>query len=123
MVVDSGGNPYQARPAQPQFSNLRDSTYDQIPGRDFKAGYGPAWEFLGLWVLRLARTWTVDPQAQALWFRSPAALFDIGVIGVLIWLLRSRGLPSSRVLIYGWAPLPVWEFWANGHNDSVAIFL
>jgi DNA-binding response OmpR family regulator len=26
------------------------------------------------------------------------------------------------VLIYAWAPAPVWEFWANGHNDSVTLF-
>ena len=32
-------------------------------------------------------------------------------------------LPQERVLIYAWSPLPVIEFWATGHNDSVIVLL
>jgi hypothetical protein len=49
-------------------------------------------------------------------------MFDLGVIAALLMLLRARALPDSRVLIYAWAPLPIWEFWGNGHNDAVVLF-
>jgi alpha-1,6-mannosyltransferase len=122
LVQDSGGNPYQTRPVDPQWKKLRDQTFEHIPAKDFKAGYGPAWEKIALWTLRIVRHWSFEPEKQALWFKAPAALFDLGIIGALLWLLRLRGLPSARVLIYAWSPLPIWEFWGNGHNDAMAVF-
>jgi hypothetical protein len=121
-VQDSGLNPYESRPADPQLRHLQDSTYDRIPGRDFKAAYGPIWEFLSLWTLRLTSHWAATPQSQLLWFKLPSALFDVATIGALSLLLRVRRLPASRILVYAWAPLPIWEFWANGHNDAVVLF-
>ena len=122
MVQQAGGNPYASRPDDPGWVSLRDSAYERVPLKEFKAGYGPAWELLSLWTLRGVSVVTDDPHWQVLWMKAPAALFDLGVIGVLMLLLRARGLPESRVLIYAWAPLPVWEFWANGHNDAVLVF-
>lgn len=122
MVQDAGGNPYEARPLDSQWAKLRDRTFNRIPAKDFKAGYGPAWEKVSLWTFRIIRPWATKPEAQALWFKAPAAIFDLGVIGVLFWLLRLRRLPSDRVLIYAWSPLPIWEYWGNGHNDAMAVF-
>jgi alpha-1,6-mannosyltransferase len=122
MVQDSGGNPYQARPADAEWQHLRDSTYDRIPGKDFRAVYGPAWTQLSAVTLRVVRVWAATAESQLLWLKAPAALFDVATIFALLYLLRARGLPDSRVLIYAWAPLPVWEFWGNGHNDSVLLF-
>jgi hypothetical protein len=123
LVQDSGGNPYEVRPSDPKWGRLRDATYGMIPAKDFKAGYGPAWEMMSLGTLALARSWTSDPVEQVFWFKIPAAIFDLGTIGALSALLASRGICRSRVLIYAWAPAPIWEFWGNGHNDSIAIFL
>jgi hypothetical protein len=122
LVQASGGNPYEARPSDRDWDHLRDSTYTAIPAKDFKAGYGPAWELLSRGVLVLARSYTNDPVAQLWWFKVPAAVFDLGTIAAVVMLLVSRGMCASRVLIYAWAPAPVWEFWANGHNDSVTLF-
>ena len=44
LVQHAGGNPYAARPVAPEWKLLHDSTYDRVPAKDFKAGYGPAWE-------------------------------------------------------------------------------
>jgi hypothetical protein len=45
--------------------------------------------------------------------------------GLAVWamlqLLRARGLPSSRVLLYLWHPLPLWAFAGDGHIDAAAI--
>jgi alpha-1,6-mannosyltransferase len=122
LVQEQGGNPYNARPADSEWAHLRDSTYADIPAKDFKAGYGPAWELVSYWTLKIVRLWSARPETQLLWWKAPAALFDLGTIAALIALLRSRGFPDSRVLIYAWAPLPVWEFWGNGHNDAMVVF-
>ena len=122
MVQDAGGNPYQSRPIDQRWDKLRDESFRLIPGKDFKAGYGPAWEKVTLWTFRIVRLWTGDPRKQALGLKAPSALFDLGVIAALLWLLRLRGLSPGRVLIYAWSPLPIWEFWGNGHNDAMALF-
>ncbi len=45
--------------------------------------------------------------------------------GLAVWtilqLLAARGLPRSRILLYAWHPLPLWEFARSGHVDIVAI--
>ena len=75
-------------------------------------------------MFRIVRLWTGDPRTQALGLKAPAALFDLGVIAALLWLLRPAWTVSAgRVLIYAWSPLPIWEFWGNGHNDAMASFL
>ncbi|HSB14301.1 MAG TPA: hypothetical protein VLE22_07560 [Bryobacteraceae bacterium] len=117
-----GGNPYQVRPNDPEWAHLRDATWDRVGSKDFKAGYGPLTEILLRWTYRAASAVTPDSHLQAFWFKLPFALFDLGVILALRALLRARGLPEARVLIYAWSPLPVMEFWNSGHNDSMAVF-
>jgi hypothetical protein len=122
MVQESGGNPYQARPSAPEWGHLRDTTYDRIPTRDFKAGYGPAWELLSRGTFVLARAMTDDAESQVKWMKAPAMVFDLGLLAALAALLALLGLPRSRLVVYAWAPLPIWEFWCNGHNDAVVCF-
>lgn len=117
-----GGNPYQATPNDPQWADLRDETFASLGSKDFKAGYGPALELIQFGTYRAVAASTTDPYRQVFWFKTPFALFDLGVIFLLWLLLRARGVPQERVLIYAWSPLPVMEFWATGHNDSVAVF-
>lgn len=116
-----GGNPYQVRPNDPAWAQLRDATFSLIPGRDFRAGYGPLLEQAQAWTYRAASALTADPYRQAFWFKAPAALFDLGVMLALTWLLRLRGLPCERLLLYAWSPLSVMEFWGTGHNDAVPV--
>ncbi len=119
-----GGNPYQARPNDPEWAGLRDETFPLVVGKDFKAGYGPFVELLELWTYRAASALTPETERQVFWFKAPFALFDLGVIAALLALLKVRRLAPERVLIYAWSPLPVMEFWATGHNDSaVVLFL
>jgi alpha-1,6-mannosyltransferase len=121
-LQEHGGNPYQVRPNDPQWAHLRDETWDRVGSKDFKAGYGPLIELIQRWMYCATTAVTPDPYRQAFWFKFPFALFDLGVILALRALLRARGLPETRVLIYAWSPLPVMEFWASGHNDSAAVF-
>ena len=118
QVQSLGGNPYSSRPIDPEWASLRDSTWPQVGQKDVPAGYGPAWEAISWLTYRFASAITSDPHRQAFWFKLPAALFDLCTIALLWIWLRKRSLPLDRILVYAWCPLPVWEFWANGHNDA-----
>lgn len=117
----AGGNPYLVRPADAQWSHLRDTTFPRVVGKDFKAVYGPLIEQLELWTYRAVSAATPDPGRQVFWFKLPFALFDLGTIAAVWWMLGVHGLPRQRVLIYAWSPLTVIEFWATGHNDSLVV--
>jgi hypothetical protein len=122
-LQEAGGNPYQSRPVDPAWSRLRDETYNSLTGKDFKTIYGPLLELYCRWAYRLAAAVTPHAVGQVFWLKLPAAVFDLASIGVLLALLRARAQPLERVLIYAWSPLPVLEFWVNGHNDSLVVFL
>ena len=118
----AGGNPYEVRPNDAAWRSLRDESFDSTPGRDFRAVYGPLVEGIESIVYRLVARFESRPFAQAFWFKVPSALFDLGAMAALWRLLRIKGLPPERILIYAWSPLPLMEFWGTGHNDSIAIF-
>ena len=119
----AGGNPYHDIPNDPAWAQLRDETFPLVVGKDFRAAYGPFIELLQWVVWRLASGFTSDPHAQVPFFRLPAAIFDILTIIALAGLLRARSMALDRLLIYGWCPPVIVEFWAMGHNDAVALFL
>lgn len=122
MLQAHGGNPYQSRPADPIWESLRDETYARVPAKDFKGGYGPLIELIQRCTYQAVAAFTPDPWTQVFWFKLPAVIFDLGIIAALAGLLRVKGLPADRVLVYAWSPLPVFEFWAAGHNDAIAVF-
>jgi len=119
----AGGNPYATRPRDPEWAHLRDSTYPLLVGKDFKAVYGPLVEQVELWTYRAVAASVRDPARQVFWFKLPYALCDLGVMAALWLLLAAHNLPRERILIYAWSPLPIVEFWASGHNDSLVILL
>ena len=48
-------------------------------------------------------------------------LGDLAGLAILIWLLGTLGLPRSRVILYAWHPLVVFEVAGSGHVDAVAL--
>ena len=70
---------------------------------------------------RIVSAVVANEYAQAFWFKVPSALADLGLMGAVAALLRAYGMPAARVVIYAWSPLPIWEFWANGHNDALMV--
>jgi alpha-1,6-mannosyltransferase len=106
----AGGNPYEVRPNDAAWSSLRDETFASTPGRDFRAVYGPLLEEIELATYRVVSRFEARPFAQAFWFKVPSAVFDLGAMGVLWLLLKAKGIPRERILIYAWSPLPLIEF-------------
>lgn len=112
-VQMAGINPYRYLPAAPEVAFLRD---DAVFPKINRAGYAP----------------TVYPPAAEGVFALAAAIapgvfgmkvvmaaFDALALVALAWLLRVAGRPAAELLIFGWLPVPVWEFAGNAHVDAV----
>jgi len=121
MLQAAGGNPYQVRPGDTQWTQLRDSTYPRVVGKDFKAVYGPLIEQVELWTYRVVSASVPDPERQVFWFKLPYALCDLAAVWALWLLLGVHGLARERILIYAWSPLTIIEFWGTGHNDALVV--
>jgi hypothetical protein len=99
-VQSEGRNPYATRPAE---------TGDrEVPGRDFPSVYGPLTQF--------AQRTAFEASGGKLWaMKLPAILGDLAIVGLLAWFL------PGRLSIYAWSPMPILEFWGQGHNDGLAL--
>jgi alpha-1,6-mannosyltransferase len=114
-VQAAGVNPYRYVPGDDALRALRDEAiYPQIN----RADYAPT---------------IYPPMAQMVFFaatrisESPPFMKAVMVAfeGLAVWailhLLGARGLPATRILLYAWHPLPLWEFAGSGHADAIAI--
>jgi hypothetical protein len=114
-VQAAGINPYRYLPADEALRALRD---EAIYPRINRASYAP----------------TIYPPMAQLVFWAATRISEtpvfmktimIGFEGIAVWailqLLAARGLPATRVLLYAWHPLPLWEFAGSGHVDAMAI--
>jgi hypothetical protein len=117
----AGGNPYATPPNDPSVTFLKDETFAKLPGPDFRAVYGPFTEHTYRVAFQAIQSLVTDPLQQVFWLKIPSVVFEAGLMGALWGLLGAHGLPKERILIYAWAPLPVFEFWGNGHNDTLAL--
>jgi hypothetical protein len=116
-VQAAGVNPYRYIPADPALAGLRDTDiYPNINRADYAHTiYPPAAQLFFLAAERVN---------DSLSGMKLAMLACDGLsLACLVALLRSLQLPPSRVLLYAWHPLPIWEFAGSGHVDALAIAL
>ena len=113
-VQQAGYNPYLVRPADQQLAHLRDETYPAVSGPQYTTLYGPLLEEV-FWL-----TFVLTSRPMVL--KLPFLLFDLGVVLLLFRLLPLMGFSPLRAVIYAWSPLPIIEFAASGHNDSLPVF-
>jgi alpha-1,6-mannosyltransferase len=112
-VQVAGHNPYQVTPGDPELQDLQPPVLARLPVKNVPTAYAPLTElFFGL-------TARLDGLPA---FKLLSVGFDLGTLLLLLGLLRRRGLPAARALLYGWCPLVVLEFAGSGHNDSLALF-
>jgi len=115
-VANAGINPYRYPPHAPELKPLRDDNWRPINYKHVLTIY-PA--FAQMVFAGLARVHPGDARAYRLAF----ALCDVGSVFVLLALLRRTGRPPEHVIWYAWCPLPIGEFGAGTHVDSVAVCL
>ncbi len=113
----AGVNPYRYLPADPALAALRDAAIYPHINRAATARtiYPPLAELVFAAIAWIGQT----PRAM----RAAMVAFELAGAGCLAVLLRRLGLPSGRLLIVLWAPLPVWEFAGNGHLDAMVVAL
>jgi alpha-1,6-mannosyltransferase len=114
-VQAAGINPYRYVPADPALKDLRDETiYPFINRADYAPTiYPPMAQMIYVAVTRISESVTFMKLAMI--------AFEGLAVWAMLQLLRARGLPSSRVLLYLWHPLPLWAFAGDGHIDAAAI--
>jgi alpha-1,6-mannosyltransferase len=116
-VQGAGINPYLHLPADPALSELRDdAVYRYINRADYAPTiYPPMSQIVFYLVTRVSDAPAVMKTAML--------AFEALAVWAILQLLAGRGLPRSRVLLYVWHPLPLWEFARSGHVDIAAVAL
>ena len=116
-VMPAGINPYRYVPADPQLAALRDpDIFPNINRADTAVTiYPPLAEAIFLAVTRVSESATAMKAAMV--------GFEIITFVLLVDLLTREGLPTGRVVVYAWHPLPLWEFAGSGHIDAALIAL
>jgi len=114
-VQAEGANPYLTTPEQ---HRPHDATLARTPTPAVRSGYGPPMsltEWAGFAVAR-AIAGGGDVWRQGFWMKLPSVAAESATLAML-----AAALPAPALLIYAWSPLPVIEFWWNGHNDALAV--
>ena len=114
-VQAAGINPYLYIPADPALEDLRDDEiYPEINRRDYAHTiYPPFAEIVFYLVTR------IDESVIAM--KMAMVCFELAAIWAMTRILRSRAMPPTRILLYAWHPLPIWEFAGSGHVDAIAL--
>jgi hypothetical protein len=119
-VQAAGINPYRYIPADAHLAFLRDATvYPNINRADYAHTiYPPAAQMIFFISAGTAKLLAAPP---VLAMKLTMLAFEAVGIWAMLRLLDYAGLPRTRILIYAWNPLPVWEFAGSGHVDAIAI--
>lgn len=111
-VQAAGINPYLHVPGDPALSALRDDlVWPRINRADYAPTiYPPLAQVVFLLVTRVSATVTAMKLALV--------LFEGVTAWAIVRLLDADGLPRTRLLVYAWSPLAIWEVAGAGHVDA-----
>lgn len=116
-IEAAGINPYRYVPADPHLAALGDPDIFRQINRATSAItiYPPVAEAIFLVVTRVSETATA--------MKAAVVGFEVITFALLVRVLAAAGLPTGRVIVYAWHPLPLWEFAGSGHIDAALIAL
>ncbi len=114
-IQASGLNPYLSRPADFDNEAVRKDPLYQQQNRPFARTIYPPLAQAAFRVVRAVGGESVTAMKALM------LLGDLASILILMHLLGSLGLPRSRVILYAWHPLAVFEVAGSGHVDALAI--
>ncbi|HEX5454628.1 MAG TPA: glycosyltransferase 87 family protein [Stellaceae bacterium] len=116
-VIAAGVNPYRYTPTDPHLAPLRDpDIFPNINRANYAHTiYPPAAEAIFFAVTRVSASVTAMKAAMV--------LFEAVAVALLLRLFAARGQPASRIILYAWHPLPLWEFAGSGHIDAAIVAL
>jgi alpha-1,6-mannosyltransferase len=114
QVEAAGFNPYVHAPTDPALEALRDhEVFPQIASKYAPTIYPPVAESLFLIITRVSGSVAAVKLAMV--------VCEMVIFVLLAHLLVLEKLPSARVVVYAWHPLPIWEFAGSGHIDAPLI--
>lgn len=124
-LVLEGKSPYAWAPDDEALAPER-AAWATVHGRmnntSISAAYPPVTQAAAA-VLTFVAGGAAEADRARLAMRVGFTLADLAVLAGLLRLLRRRGLPNGRALIWAWSPLVAWEFAGSGHFDSLGIAL
>lgn len=114
-LVAHGVNPYPHPPSDPALARFADGLLRRLNHAEVPTIYPPAAQFLFAAVSLVSTT----PVAWKLLL----LMLEFVLAMALLRLLRARGLPGERLLLYYWNPLVLVESFGSGHIDLAAAAL
>jgi hypothetical protein len=116
-VQQNGINPFRYPPGAAELKHMRDEKiFPNINRKDYPTLY-PA----GAQVF--FRSFHALVGDSVVGFKGLMVFFDILTVLVLVALLQHHGLNRSRIIIYAWNPLVIFEIAYSGHLEGLTVFL
>ncbi len=116
-VQQDGINPYLYAPQADKLEHLRENQiYPKINRKDYPTLY-PA----GAQIFFRIFYALVGSNVSA--YKGIMVFFDIATLLVLTALLRTYGFKASRIIVYAWNPLVIFEIAYSGHLEGLTVFL
>jgi len=116
-VQQNGINPYQYPPGTDELEDMReDRIFPNINRKDYPTLYPAGAQVF----FRISHALVGDSVTG---FKAIMVLFDTLTLLVLIALLQNQGLNLSRIIIYAWNPLVIFEIAYSGHLEGLTVFL
>ncbi|MGA9120876.1 MAG: hypothetical protein WB699_16035 [Bacteroidota bacterium] len=114
-VSAAGINPYAYPPNDPHLAHLATPL---LPAAVNHPAIGSVYPPVAQWFFTLSYMIVGESVAG---FKALLALFDIGTMFLLVWLLHSLQRPAEEVILYAWSPLPLLYGALDGHIDIAGI--
>ncbi len=116
-VQQTGINPYLYPPSSDHLESLRDKKiYPHINRKDSPTIYPAGAQIF----FRVSHALIGD---RIFGFKALMVFFDVMTILVLLSLLRAYGFEETRIFIYAWNPLVIFEIGYGGHLEALTVFL
>lgn len=116
-VQQDGINPYRYPPQADELEHLRENQiYPKINRKDYPTLYpAGAQIFFRLFYALVGSSVTA--------YKGIMVFFDIVTLLVLTALLRAYDFNASRIIVYAWNPLVIFEIAYSGHLEGLTVFL
>ncbi len=110
-----GINPYEHSPRSPALEEYRNPVWTSVNNKEVSAIYPPFAQMVhALFYLGFG---------SVSGFKLAFLGVEIGLVAAILVLLKQRGQPPGRVLVYAWNPLAVIEVAWSGHHDVLVVGL
>lgn len=113
-IQNAGFNPFELAPNSYELKHLRNENWKGINHKDIPTIYWPVAQIL----FRI--TSAISPSALA--FKILAMIFDLGILLLLFFLIKTINGEPKNLILYALNPFTLHWFAGEGHLESVMVF-